>query len=318
MEGDEAMTVWGWIAAGVGGLVVFPALLISFVIFCKLLVRAPFAKKKRRPCFPEEDEYMQMWAEAGAWRDRYADRRRDVSVTSGRLTLRGEYYDFGGDRAMMVLPGRTECCVYSAFFAEPYRKAGYNVLLIDSRGTGLSDGSLNCLGFREWRDVLRWADLLHGELGNREVFLHGVCIGCGTALRVCTRPETPAWITGMAAEGMFRRFYDTTKNHMIDSGRPTFPALQVLMVWIRLFCGGSAAFDGPFRDIVKMRRPLLMLHSREDIFSVPEKAQELYDLCPSENKRMVWFDRGRHSRVRLNNPEAYDAAVIDFVGRDDG
>ena len=122
---------------------------------------------------------------------------------------------------------------------------------------------------------------------------------------------------GMAAEGMFQRFYDTTKNHMIDSGRPPFPALQALMIWIRLFCGGSAAFDGPIRDIRKMRRPLLMLHSREDIFSVPEKAQELYDLCPSGNKRIVWFDRGRHSRVRLNNMDGYDAAVRDFVGRED-
>ena len=307
------MSVWGWIAVGAGGLFVFPVLLISFVIFCKLLVRAPSSVGKRKPCFPEEDEYMQMWAQALAWREQWAEKRRDVSVRSGRLTLRGEYYDFGADRAVIVLPGRTECCVYSAYFAEPYRAAGYNVLLPDSRGTGLSDGRLNCLGFREWRDALRWAEWVHGEPGGRTVFLHGVCIGCGTALRVCTRPETPDWVTGMAAEGMFQRFYDTAKRHMIEDHRPTFAVLQALMGWIRLFCGGSAVFDGPVRDIGKMRRPLLMLHSREDVFSVPEKAQELWDLCPSGAKRLVWFDRGRHSRVRLINTADYDAAVADFV-----
>lgn len=316
------MTVWGWILAAALALFVFPALLISFVIFCKLLVRAPSRRGKRLPCFPEEDEYMAMWETALAWRERWAENRREVSVRAGRMTLRGEYYDFGGNRAVMVLPGRTECCVYSAFFAEPYRTAGYNVLLIDSRGTGLSDGTLNCLGFREWRDALRWAELLHGPLKNREVFLHGVCIGCSTALRVCVRPETPEWITGMAAEGMFQRFYDTAKQHMIESRRPVFPALQALMIWIRLFCGGSAAFDGPIRDVREMRRPMLMLHSREDTFSLPDRAQALYDLCPSPVRRIVWFRKGRHSRVRLNNTEGYDEAVIAFLEelnrRDDG
>ena len=307
------MSIWAWIGIGAAALFVFPALLISSVVFCKPLVRTPSRRGERFPCFPEDEEYMAMWEEALRWREEQAGKRRDVSVRSGRLALCGEYYDFGGDRAVIVLPGRTECCIYSAFFAEPYREAGYNVLLIDSRGTGRSEGWINCLGFREWRDVLRWAELLHGELGNREVTLHGVCIGCGTALRTCVRPETPEWITGMAAEGMFQCFYDTTKNHMIDSHRKPFPVLQALMIWIRLFCGGSAAFDGPKRDIRRMHRPLLMLHSREDIFSTPDKAQELFDRCPPGKKRIVWFEHGRHSRVRLINTEEYDRAVKSFI-----
>ena len=317
-EAGSYLSIWEWSCLGVLLLIVFPVFLISFVIFCKLLLRAPRRRGERFPCFPEDEEYMAMWEGAMQWRKLNADRCREVSVRSDNIPLCGEYYDFGGDRAVIVLPGRTECCVYSAYFAEPYKKAGCNVLLIDSRGTGRSGGWLNRLGFREWKDVLRWAELLHNELNNREVLLHGICIGCCTALRTCVQPQTPDWIVGMAAEGMFQCFYDTTKNHMIESHRPPYPTLSVLMMWIRLFCGSSAKHDGPVRDIYRMQRPLLMLHSREDVFSTPDKAQELFDRCPSKEKRIQWFDHGRHSRVRLVNTEEYDRAVISFVGFLDG
>lgn len=307
------MSLWGWVIVGFATLFAFPLILVSFVIFYKLLLRSPTKIGERFPCFPKEKEYMAMWEKALQWRNNNSEHRQDVTVTSGKLKLSGEYYDFGGESAVIVLPGRTECCIYSAFFAEPYKEAKVNVLLVDTRGTGHSEGWLNCLGFREWRDVLCWAELLHGELHNSTVMLHGICIGCCTALRTCVQPSTPNWITGMVAEGMFQCFYDTTKNHMIDSHKPTFPALQGLIVWIRMFCGSSAVTDGPKRDIKAMHRPLLMLHSREDIFSTPEKAQELFDWCPSELKSIHWFKHGRHSRVRLTNTDEYDTTVTNFI-----
>ena len=39
----------------------------------------------------------------------------------------------------------------------------------------------------------------------------------------------------------------------------------------------------------------------------------MYDSCPSEKKRIVWFDKGDHSRVRINNPEQYDQAIMAFA-----
>jgi hypothetical protein len=55
-----------------------------------------------------------------------------------------------------------------------------------------------------------------------------------------------------------------------------------------------------------------MLHSREDKFSPPERAKKMYDKCTAK-KKLVRFDRGAHSRVRINNPESYDGAIEDFI-----
>lgn len=74
-----------------------------------------------------------------------------------------------------------ETCLYGDYFAEPYEKAGYNVLTIDARAHGLSDGHFNSLGHHESKDTCLWAKYLHETYGIEEVVLHGVCIGSSVA-----------------------------------------------------------------------------------------------------------------------------------------
>ena len=60
-----------------------------------------------------------------------------------------------------------------------------------------------------------------------------------------------------------------------------------------------------------------MLQSREDIYSTPANAQKLYDKAGTTNKRLVWFDHGRHSMLRITDTELYDASVTNFVAQYD-
>jgi hypothetical protein len=39
----------------------------------------------------------------------------------------------------------------------------------------------------------------------------------------------------------------------------------------------------------------------------------MFDKCPSENKKLVWFEDGRHSKLRIVYPERYDGAIADFL-----
>ena len=306
------MPWWVWAILGILVLFVLPTMVCSWFIFRGVLMRPKGEKRERKCNFPDEKEYVAMYTAAEAWRAQVQDKKRDVTVTNDGLKLYGEYYDFGFDRAAIMLPGRTETCVYSSYFAEPYRQLGWNILVIDGRAHGLSDGRLNCLGYREYRDVLKWIGLLE-SFGNKKIWIHGLCIGSFTALRCCTAKQRPASLAGMTGEGMYRNFYITTLNHMKDQHRPIFPFIYGLMAWIHLCCGGSAMFDGPFRRMPKMQLPILMLHSREDLFSAPALAQNMYDSCPSGHKRLVWFDKGGHSRIRVNNPETYDEAIRTFM-----
>ena len=292
---------------------VLPFLIMGAVLWSKLLVRTSKKKWGRECSIPDDEEYRRMFDIGIAWDAQYAACKRPVEIKSGRFHLVGEYFDFGNRRAVILIAGRMESLLYSYFFAEPYRKAGYNVLVIDNRAHGESDGVLSSLGCREYRDILNWAKLLHDTLGNDTVFLHGICIGCSTALYTLTSKDCPDYLVGMAAEGMYRTFAVSLTKHFEERNKPMFPLGYITMFYLWLFAGANVLTDGPYKRIRKMQKPLLMLHSREDPYSVPQYAQELYDSCPSKQKRLVWFPHGGHSRLRIVDGENYDAAICAFL-----
>lgn len=308
------MEWWIYVLLALVVLVLLPTLLVAGIIYSILLVRTNPDKFGRKCSFPDDEEYVRMFNIGLAWGEKWKDCKRDVSVVSDRLHLVGEYFDFGGKTAVIIIAGRTECLLYSYYFAEPFRRAGCNVLVIDNRAHGLSEGRVSSLGYKEYRDILQWCRLLHDELGNQKVLLHGICIGASTALFAAVDEHCPDYVAGMSAEGMYVNFYESFLNHLkLDRPKaPRFPIVQETMLMFRLFSGANVVTDGPIRRIGKLKKPILFLHSREDQFSTPEKAQELFDTC-SAPKQLVWFDRGAHSRIRINNTEKYDETIVRFV-----
>ena len=309
--------VWLWILIALGAVLFFfviPTMILAWIIYSVLLRRNKPGKWDRGCSFPEDPEYCRMHDIGIEWGKKYADRMREVEIRSDGLKLVGEYYDFGGSSAALIIAGRTECVLYSYYFAEPFRRAGRNVLVIDNRAHGLSEGKVSCLGYREYRDILEWCRLLHDDLGNERVFLHGICIGSSTALFALTAPECPDYIEAMSCEGMYYSFYRSFDNHLkVD--RPEkmrFPVQQEVMLWIWLCSHANVVTDGPFKRIEKLRKPILFLHSREDTYSTPDQAEYLYAHC-SAPKKIVWFPHGAHSRIRINDTERYDETIIEYL-----
>jgi alpha-beta hydrolase superfamily lysophospholipase len=307
--------IWVYIILGaVLFFFVIPTFIMSWILYSVLLRRTRPEKWDRSCSIPDDKEYRRMFDIGMAWEQEHRACKREVEIRSDGLRLVGEYFDFGSKKAALIIAGRMESLLYSYFFAEPFRRAGYNVLVIDNRAHGLSEGKISSLGYREYRDVLGWIRLLQGDLGNEKVFLHGICIGASTALFAAISDDCPDCVEGLCAEGMYVNFYESFLNHMkVDRpDKMRFPIVQETMLWIRLVSGANVVTDGPLRRIDRLKKPILFLHSLEDQYSTPEKTKELFARCTAP-KKLVWFDRGAHSRIRINNTEAYDEAIAAFL-----
>ena len=299
----------------IGAVILFgllPAAILGYILYSYLLVRDKPGKWGRECSLPEDKEYKSMFDIGSGWYEKNKSLKQEVSITSCGFRLVGEYYDFGFDKAVIIIPGRTESLLYSYFFAEPYQKSGHNVLVIDNRSHGLSEGKRCCLGYSEYKDIIGWSRLLHETFGVKSVVLHGICIGSSVALFAATAPECPEYITAMVAEGMYASFSESLKNHIIELKKPLFPVYQSSMLMMRIFSGADVVNDGPLYRIDALKKPILFLHSREDAYSAPEKAEEIYKKC-SAPKKIVWFPTGAHSRLRINHTEKYDREIIDFL-----
>lgn len=286
--------------------------IIAYIVYRITLVRTSKEKWSRECSIQDDDLQAEMYKEAEIWLTPFLDKKTDVDIVNEGFHLFGEYLDFGFDKAVIIIAGRTEGCKYSYYFAEPYRKSGYNILVIDNRSHGLSDGKYNSLGLKEYSDIIAWGKFLHDNKNIKEIVLHGICIGSATALYALISDKCPSYMVGMVADGMYVDFKETTKNHMIEQNRKVYPCLNILMWMFKIFTKEDAVKNGPIRVIGKLKKPILFIYSKEDIYSLPEKGQLLYDTCQCK-KKLVWFDKGAHSKVRINNQEKYDNTVVEYL-----
>lgn len=286
---------------------------ISKRVYRQTLVRTEPEKWGHSCSAPEHPEQIAMWNEGCRWAEQYKDHIKELHTENDGLNLYGQYFDFGSDKCAIILPGRCECHKYSYYFAEPYRAAGLNVLVIDTRCHGASDGKYCTIGVKESEDLRVWVKLLVKEFNIRSVWLHSICVGSSTGLLLMTKEDCPKEVSGIVMEGCFTNFRETFKQHMIADKRPLFPVLDLVMFQIYRHTGTNVLKSSPQRCLKKIKQPILMLNGKEDRFSLPQKSQWLFDLSVSERKHLVWFEKGSHSHLRLNNVAQYDNSIAEFI-----
>lgn len=290
---------------------VFMILFASYKIYT-LTLRRNSKEEWGRESVIEDPNQQKMDALGQAWLAEHRQYEQDVHIVRDGLNLYGKYYDLGFKRCCMLLSGRTESLRYGYFFVKPYADAGWNVMVFDARSHGNSDGTYNTLGFEESQDDLAWAKFLHEEKGMEQVIFHGICIGAAGGMLAITEDKCPDYVAGLVAEGMFAYFGYSMHRQLVMRKRNFWPVLHAINMWNKHYTGHSF-MTGPIHVIHKMEKPLLMLHSMEDPISIPANAQKLYDLCPSKRKRLVWFDHGGHSLLRITDTEKYDASITQFL-----
>ena len=260
------------------------------------------------------DQSKQMYQCGLAWAEEYNAYKKDVHIIRDGLNLYGEYYDFGKKRCAVILSGRTESLRYGYYFAIPYAANDCNILVLDPRAHGMSDGEFNTVGFEESKDILAWVRFMKENFPIESFVFHGICIGAAGGMFALTSPDCPDYIEGIVTEGMFPNFGESFKNHMIEQKRPIILTFSCADLWMQHYTGHSMKY-GPINVIEKLNKPLLMLHSKEDLYSTPEYAQKLYNLAGCKQKELVWFEHGKHSMLRITDTNLYDSSIRNFLNK---
>lgn len=291
-------------------LVFVPFWLIARYIYRVLLVRTS-KEKWSRECSWDDEEQREMFRIGIDWGEKNKAAHSQVTVMSDGFRLVGEYFDFGNKKAVIIIAGRMETCAYSYYFAKPYVEMGYNVLAIDNRSHGLSEGKYNTVGLKEYKDIIAWAKLLKEEHGIESIVLHGICIGGATATYAAADSEGKKYFNALVVDGMYNNFRIMLDERFRDRKKPVFPFVPIIMAYLKRAAGKDAGKFGPINQIDKIDIPILFFYSKEDVFSKPDIVQTMYDKCKSK-KRIHWFEKGIHSHLRINAEEEYDGQIKEF------
>ena len=315
------MPFWGYlIILGAVLAVVVPLIFvfrytfkITWGVVDEQLVRTSPEKWARDCSCATNEEHVKMFEDGIAWGDKYREFAKVEHINNDGLKLCGEYFDFGFDKCAIILQGRAESLLYSYYFAEPYHAIGFNVLVIDTRGHGESDGYFNGCGITESRDIAPWVNHIEKKYDVHTFVLHGICIGSAAAMLASVEKNFPKSVKALVAEGTYHSFYESFKEHLKELKKPTYP-----VIWqMRKICKRRFNIDvkkqSPIEVADKFTLPLLLMSGKQDVYSLPHKCKSLFDKCASTQKKLVTFDKGAHSHLRINDVKKYDATIKNFL-----
>ena len=108
----------------------------------------------------------------------------EVSILSfDGLKLYGRYYTNNSDKTVILVHGYRSNGKHDFSGAlKFYYDYGFNVLLIDQRSHGKSEGKLITFGVKESFDVRDWAEFLNKKYNPKYIVLSGVSMGGGTVV----------------------------------------------------------------------------------------------------------------------------------------
>ena len=198
-----------------------------------------------------------------------------------RLTARYFHTADGAPLAIQVHGYRSHVLRDFSGDCIPCQKRGFNVLLIEQRAHGESEGHCISFGIREKYDVIDWANYAAERFPGVKILLSGLSMGAATVLLAAAEEELPENVRGVS----FDCGYSSVKAILCDQirqmGLPVKPAYFLTRLSARLF-GGFDPDEGDVLAAAKnCRVPALFIHGEADTFVPWAMSKTLYEACPT-------------------------------------
>ncbi|MBR6950102.1 MAG: alpha/beta hydrolase [Oscillospiraceae bacterium] len=235
-----------------------------------------------------------------------------VSIRSfDGLVLRGEYLTRTGSvRTVVCVHGYRATGIDNFAPVLPVLAGmGCDILLIDQRACGASEGNAITFGMKERLDVLDWCRWLTGERGcTHPIFLDGISLGCSTVL-MASDLELPANVRGIIADCGFtsaREIIASVMKRMLKI--PPGPVMPLLQLAARIELGMPLDAVNTEECVRRTRIPILFAHGEQDHFVPPEMGKRNYAACASP-KRLLLSPDAAHGETWLKSRKEYTRLI---------
>ena len=262
--------------------------------------------------YPELHPWVDSLMTAGALKDFYIENDRGETlhalyVAAAHPTL----------KTAVIVHGYTDNAVRMLMIGYLYSKEmGFNILLPDLYGHGMSEGNHVQMGWKDRLDVLQWtetADELFGRnhadsIASRstKMVVHGISMGAATTMMVSGEVEhgqyQQPFIKCFVEDCGYTSVWDEFRGELKEQfGLPAFPLLHTASWLCR-------------QEYGKCTLPMLFIHGDADTFVPTWMVYLLYEAKPEPKE--LWIVPGAtHAMSYKDYPQEYTEHVKKFVGK---
>ncbi len=189
---------------------------------------------------------------------------------------------------------------------------GFNVLLVDQRAHGKSEGRSLAFGVLERLDCLDWVKYTVGRCGEDvKIVLTGISMGASTVM-MASDLDMPKNVKGIIADCGYTSAKEIMMKVMGEIGYPPRLAYPFVKLGAILYGGFDPDSHTAPRSLANTDIPVLLIHGEGDTFVPCDMSRLNYSACNSK-KTILTVPDAPHGLAFMENPEAYKSAVEKFL-----
>lgn len=189
---------------------------------------------------------------------------------------------------------------------------GHNLLLVDQRAHGCSEGRTITFGILERLDLLCWVNYAAKRFGaDVPIMLYGVSMGGATVL-MASDLEFPANVRGIVADCPFTVPLDVILHVGKATPFPNWLIKPFVILGARIWGGFDLLETDAIRAVRNAKIPVLIIHGEDDRYVPCSMSEDASAVNPEMVQRFT-FPGAAHGISYLVDTPRYQQIVKDFL-----
>lgn len=314
-------------AVAASGISAFMALGWSFfkmIVYCKKGEKKALKKKwftlAHMKINHPRDKFEQEYEEGKAWCREQPMQQCYIRSDDG-LRLHAYYLPAKAPKRFVLLSHGYKGSGFGdfAYTAKFLHDNGCNLLFVDQRCCGMSEGEYITFGAKEQYDVQKWAFYIarrnHAGL---PIYLYGESMGAAAVL-MSLKHKLPKEIRGVISDCAFQSMKEQLRN--IASGWFHIHWIELLLLRVDIFCRICGGFRMKEADtteaLTRNKIPILFFHGLMDTYVDPKNTEYNYRVCKAP-KELYLIPEARHLCSAYVQRDFYRGKLMEFFEKYDG
>jgi alpha-beta hydrolase superfamily lysophospholipase len=196
--------------------------------------------------------------------------------------------------------------------ATAFRTWGYNVLVVDTRSHGNSQGDITTFGFKEAEEVKLAYDQVIKN-GEKNIVLWGTSMGAVIIMKAISDYQIQP--SGIIIDMPFLSLQAHLKGRARLLGFPSQPFGFLTTFWIGVENGFNGFGFKTTRYAKHIHCPVLEQYGEDDEAVLKPEVEAIYESIPSANKKLVIYENAVHESFLRNDPVTWKKEVKNFLDR---
>nr|WP_206529021.1 alpha/beta hydrolase [Clostridium perfringens] len=221
------------------------------------------------------------------------------------------------NKFIVLVHGVSICYVGSLKYFDIFYKNGFNVLIVNQRRHGKSEGKYSTYGFYEKYDVNMWIEYLKSRFGNDIILgLHGESMGAGTVMETIPLNDSIKFVIEDCGYSNFHELIGFQITHAYKN-RLVRKILHPSLIFANFFMKTKAKFSMkkivPIDIVSSTSLPMMFIHGKEDYFVPWYMAVDLYKAKTKGYKELYLVEGAKHAEALEVNKILYEKKIMTFI-----